>query len=596
MELRHIDIANLCVSAANMRGRAKPNVSDLLPSVRARGVLVPLIVRQNGTLDTFEIVAGKRRYYAALAVADEAGGIEALPCAVIEAGDDAAALEASLIENIARLDPDEVTRWETFTRLVREGRTPEQLSQTFGLTDLQVKRTLALGNLLPRIRNLYRHGEIDAASVRHLTFASKAQQREWLTLVSDDPLRCPTGQRLKAWLFGGASIPVANALFDLDSYTGEIVSDLFGDERYFACASEFWTAQNAAIEARADAYREAGWSEVVLLPAGQPFYAYEHQRTPKRKGGRVYVSIDHRGAITFHEGYLTFREARRIERDNDTPKPVRPEITSGIGNYGDLHRHAAVRAKLADASGVALRLMVAHAITGSPLWRVRIEPQLAASDPIAESVESCASEAAFDAKRRIVLDVLGFDPETPTVTGGYAGEGGLPALFQLLCGLTDAQVLDVLAIVMGETLTVATPMIELLGPMLEVSMAEVWQADDALLDQLRDREVLDAVLAEVAGETVAAANASAKVKVKRRIVRDCLTGENGRAKVEGWVPKWMRFPPAAYTPRGGVGSVRCAEQLTAVMAPEPGRGCWSRTTRERAHRHRAPSHRFGNGP
>jgi ParB family chromosome partitioning protein len=155
MELKHIDIANLAVSTANMRGVKKaPDLANILPSVRARGILVPLIVRQNGTPETYEIVAGKRRYHAALVVAEENGGIDPLPCAVIAAGDDAAALEASLIENIARLDPDEVTRWETFTRLVKEGRTPEDISNTFGLTALQVKRTLALGNLLPRIRGL----------------------------------------------------------------------------------------------------------------------------------------------------------------------------------------------------------------------------------------------------------------------------------------------------------------------------------------------------------------------------------------------------------------------------------------------------------
>lgn len=122
MELKHIDIAKLAISGVNMRGKGKADLSNILPSVRARGVLVPLIVRQNGTPDTYEIVAGKRRYQAALAVAQETGEAEALPCAVMEAGDDAAALEASLIENIARLDPDEVTRWECFTRLVREGR------------------------------------------------------------------------------------------------------------------------------------------------------------------------------------------------------------------------------------------------------------------------------------------------------------------------------------------------------------------------------------------------------------------------------------------------------------------------------------------
>src|SRR3546814_7803841 len=104
-------------------------------------------------------------------------------------GDDAAALEASLIENIARLDPDEVNRCEAFTRLVREGRSVEDIGLTFGLTGLQVKRTLAIGNLLPRIRNLYRAEKIDVVTMRHLTLATKVQQRDWLDLVD-----CPEKQ------------------------------------------------------------------------------------------------------------------------------------------------------------------------------------------------------------------------------------------------------------------------------------------------------------------------------------------------------------------------------------------------------------------
>ena len=87
MELKHIDIANLSVSPANMRAKGRsPDIANILPSVRARGVLVPLIVRANGTPDSYEIVAGKRRYHAALAVVSEGGEVESLPCAVIAAG------------------------------------------------------------------------------------------------------------------------------------------------------------------------------------------------------------------------------------------------------------------------------------------------------------------------------------------------------------------------------------------------------------------------------------------------------------------------------------------------------------------------------
>ena len=90
---------------------------------------------------------------------------------------------------------------------------------------------------------------------------------------------------------------------------------------------------------------------------------------------------------------------------------------------------------------------------------------------------------------------------------------------------------------------------------LGVDMAQVWQADDALLDSLRDRAVIDAVLTEVVGTDSAEANAKETGKTKRQIIRDCLSGSNGRAKVEGWVPRWLRFPASSYTERGGVASV-----------------------------------------
>ena len=118
----------------------------------------------------------------------------------MEEGDDAAALEASMIENMARLDPDEVSRWESFTRLVKEGRSIDAIATTFGLPELAVRRTLALGNLLPRIRTLYRAGGIDATSVRHLTLATKSQQKAWLALIDDHDAYVPAGHQLKSWL------------------------------------------------------------------------------------------------------------------------------------------------------------------------------------------------------------------------------------------------------------------------------------------------------------------------------------------------------------------------------------------------------------
>ncbi|WP_254305406.1 hypothetical protein [Sphingopyxis sp. BSNA05] len=49
------------------------------------------------------------------------------------------------------------------------------------------------------------------------------------------------------------------------------------------------------------------------------------------------------------------------------------------------------------------------------------------------------------------------------------------------------------------------------------------------------------------------------------VIGDFLTGENGREKQEHWVPRWMAFPPSAYTERGGVGTVAAAERAKWLM-------------------------------
>lgn len=572
MTLVFIDQDKLSVSKTNMRYAKKaPDVSDLLPTVRKRGVIQTLLVRPNCQDGHFEIVAGARRFHAARIVAQETGEAEPLPCRILSQTDDAAAIEASMIENLARLDADEVTQWETFTRLVKEGRDVADIAATFGLPELTIARVLALGNLLPRIRSLYAAEKIDRATVRHLTLASKSQQRSWLALYDDPETYVPTGHQLKAWLFGGQSIPARFALFDLDGFKGAVVADLFGEDRYFADADAFWTAQNEAIDARRAAYLEEGWSDVVIVPASEHFHSWEYEKAPKRKGGRVYVDVRSTGEVAFHEGYLSAKEARRAARGDgpETAKLARPEVTSTMQTYLDLHRHAAVRAALLGHPGIALRLMVAHAIGGSHLWRVSPEPQTTRNDEVRESLETSRGETLFDERRRAVLGVLDFSPEEPTVTGGNGDDYGVAGIFLRLIDLPDAIVMEIITVVMGETLASGSAAVAAVGTQIGVDMADWWQADAAFFELIRDKEVLTRIVAEVAGETVATANAGEKTKTLKRIVRDHLDGAEGRTKVERWVPKWLAFPASAYTARGGVGTVAADAKVEAARTPEP---------------------------
>jgi ParB family chromosome partitioning protein len=577
MQLGHVEFSKLSISVLNMRhGKKAPDVSDILPSIRARGILVPLLVRQNGCPDTFEVVAGRRRYYSAQAILDERGEIEPLPCAFMQPGDDAAALEASLIENVARLDPDEVAQWETFARLIKEGRTIPDISGTFGITERMVKQRLALGNLLPKIRESYCKEEIDAETIRYLTLASKAQQKEWLALFEDPEQQAPRGYQLKGWLFGGQSISTKVALFPLEEYQGQIVSDLFGEDSYFADADMFWRLQNDAIAAKRAAYLEAGWPDVIVLEQGARFTSWEHEKTPKKKGGKVFITVSQRGEVETHEGWLSTKEAKHARQKGDASsdpdpiptKPSRPEVTSTLQNYIDLHRHAAVGAELADHPGVALRVMVAHAITCSKLWKVEVEPQQTRGKEIAESIAGSKATVSFNAKRREILALLDLPEDETTIAGGNGDDYATASVFARLLTLSDTDVLRVLGIVMAETLAVGSAMVEALGVYLKLDMRAVWQPDDVFFELIRDRQVVNAMVAELAGQQSADANIAEKIKTQKSIIQACLKGENGRTKVENWLPHWIAFPASTYTDRGGFEPAERWERVKPLFAQQ----------------------------
>lgn len=575
MQLTHIALDKLSISALNMRhGKKVPDTSDILPSIRARGVLVPLLVRSNGAPDSFEIVAGRRRYFAAKTVAEEQGEIAPLPCAVMEPGDDAAALEASLIENIARLDPDAMSQYETFVRLTKEGRSVAEIAATFGLTERMVNQRLALGNLLPKIRDAYRNEEIDAETIRHLTLASKAQQKEWLALFADPEQHAPRGSQLKQWLFGGQSVSTKVALFPVEDYPGQIVGDLFGEDSYFADADLFWQKQNEAIAAKRDALLEAGWHEVVVLDVDEHFRSWEHEKTPKKKGGKVFVTISHRGEVEIHDGWLSQKEARRRSKNataddgdegTEPAKPSRPAMTKAMQNYLQLHRHAVVRAALLTQPGTALRLLVAHAVAASGHWQVKAEPQQARAKDIAASLAASPAQQAFAAEKASVLTLLALPEDDDAVAWTNGDDYRTSLVFARLLALSDDEVLRVAAYVMAETLAAGSAVVEALGVHLKLDPRGQWQPDEAFFDLIRERTTVNAMLGEVAGKSVADSNLPERAKTQKQIIRDCLDGANGRVKVENWLPGWMEFPFRAYG--DGACKISCACTSIAALFP-----------------------------
>jgi len=240
----------------------------------------------NGEEQEFEIIAGRRRYFASKAIAKETGETCVSPCRILSAGDDAGAIEASILENVARLEPDEMQQFEAFKLLVDKGRAIDEIANIFGVTELTVKRRLALANLIPVIRKAYAQDELDGASIMALTLASGAKQREWFAMFEDARAYAPRGRDSKRWLLGGGEIATGVALFSLDSYEGDIFEDLFGERSVFADAEKFWRHQDAAIEAAREKLVTNGWTKVTVLECGAFFSKWDYVEASKKPAAR----------------------------------------------------------------------------------------------------------------------------------------------------------------------------------------------------------------------------------------------------------------------------------------------------------------------
>jgi ParB family transcriptional regulator, chromosome partitioning protein len=569
MELLHIPLSELAIAKVNVRHNVKKaDYKDLIPSIKERGILQPLLVRKNGR--GYEIIAGRRRFLAACSLEKEGLEVEAVPCAVMAKGDDAAAVEASLIENVAHLPMDDMDQFEAFQRLLKEGRSIEDIANVFGVTELTVKRRLAIANLAPKIRQLYRVEDIDAETLRALTLATKQQQKDWLALWDDEEQHAPRGTHLKKWLLGGENIPTSVALFDLGQYQGEIITDLFGEEKFFANPDGFWALQEAAIQTKRDEYLAQGWPRVEVLPRGARFYEWECQKTTKKKGGTIWIAVSERGEVELHEGYVSREEARKREKqergETETLRATKPELTAPMQNYVELHRLAAIRLELLNHPHVALRLTLAHMIVGSSLWMVKSEPIKVAKPEIGASLAANPATGYFEERRKELLTLLGFEEDRGSLVRPNGDDFGVASLFAQLLKLPDEDVLRLMALAMAETLAGGTAAAELAGAVTGATLND-WRPDEIFFDLLNGKDVVNALLADIGTAAIADGNKAEPAKVQKGIIKDIMRGENGREANADWLPAYFRFPPTAHTERGGIAVVDKWQSVAELINP-----------------------------
>jgi ParB family chromosome partitioning protein len=144
------------------RNFAEAQLEELAASIRERGLVQPLVVRPSSG-DTYEIVAGERRWRAA-----QLANLHDVP-AVVRTLTDREAVEIAIIENVQREDLNAIEEGEGYQLLI-EGHdyTQDELAKIIGKSRSHLANTLRLLKLPESVQDLVRSGALSAGHVRPL--------------------------------------------------------------------------------------------------------------------------------------------------------------------------------------------------------------------------------------------------------------------------------------------------------------------------------------------------------------------------------------------------------------------------------------------
>ena len=171
----------------------------------------------------------------------------------------------------------------------------------------------------------------------------------------------------------------------------------------------------------------------------------------------------------------------------------------------------------------------------------------ARSTDIGEAITALPDRVAFTTTAREAAATIGGESVAPAGARDHDGARTM-VLLDALDRLDDAAVMRIAAIVMASSLDVTSPVVDTVGARLAVRPEWSGEGNATFFDLVRDREVARAMLEEVAGERTARAHTTATGKLMKEIIGNALTG-HGRTKVDGWLPRWLKFPRRQYTKR-----------------------------------------------
>jgi len=145
-------------------------LTELTDSIAERGIIQPIVVRSRGA-DSFEIIAGERRWRAA-----QRAGLHELPIVVLDVSD-AEALELAIIENVQRSDLNPLEEATGYQSLASEySHSQEDIAKIVGKSRSHIANTLRLLNLPEKVKAYINSGKLTAGHARMLVGQANAEE------------------------------------------------------------------------------------------------------------------------------------------------------------------------------------------------------------------------------------------------------------------------------------------------------------------------------------------------------------------------------------------------------------------------------------
>jgi len=170
---RRVPIAFLKPNPRNPRRNfSDAELDELTASIKERGIIQPIVVRPaQGAPDTFEIVAGERRWRAA-----QRAGLHDVPIVSVEVSD-REALELAIIENVQRTDLNPIEEAMGYQALANDfDYSHDEVAKIVGKSRAHVTNTLRLLKLSDLVQQYVRSGKLTAGHARMLVGQPNAEE------------------------------------------------------------------------------------------------------------------------------------------------------------------------------------------------------------------------------------------------------------------------------------------------------------------------------------------------------------------------------------------------------------------------------------